>query len=253
MQLIGVPEEFHASFYQCAVSVKANLPYAFKQLPAWAQLKELIKEMIAQQRAELAPKNMLTHLIQAEHQGERLTDEDIRMAIFQLTSGGANTTSLLIGSMVYRLLEQRELWEHLQSDPKLVPHAIEESLRYDPPTPWVMRLCREETAIEGNVIPAGKRVIVSLASGNRNAALWSEPDTFSLNHSQSIRSHLGFGYGPHFCLGAPLARMLSKVALESLLTHLPQLHLPSNAHFEGVQAAMLHGPQRLEILWHPAL
>ncbi|HEU5378392.1 MAG TPA: cytochrome P450, partial [Ktedonobacteraceae bacterium] len=187
-------------------------------------------------------------LVRYKEGGEQLSDEEIRMSVFQMISAGANI-SLVIGSLLFELLKQPELWEQVHADRTLIPIAVEETLRCHPSSPWVMRLCREETTIGDVPIEAGKRIMLSIASANRDDEFGPDPDTFSLDRSPNKHPHLAFGFGPHFCLGAPLARLQVTIALEEFLNRLPSMRLAPDFEYRNINASMLHGPQNLEVCW----
>lgn len=250
MNFIGIPDEQKPEFQRWMTEIQSRLPYQFKYHESWQQFTQYMRRLIPLRRdsAELQT-DMLTHLIQYEKDGDRLTDEEIRMAVFQLISAGANV-SLVTGSLLFELLRRHELWEQVYADRTLIPVAVEEALRHDPSSPWVMRLCQQEMMIGDVKIEPGKRVMLSIASANRDEEeMGPDPDTFSLERGASKHTHLSFGYGPHFCLGAPLARLQITIALEELLDRLPFLRLAPDFKYEGINAAMLHGPQKLEVCW----
>ncbi len=249
MKFIGVPDKDQPEFQGWMTDIQSRLPYQFKYHKSWQQFTQYMRGLIALMRnTPSPPQTMLTHLLYSEKDGDRLTDEEIRMSMFQLISAGANI-SLVTGSLLFELLRRRELWERVQANRELIPIAVEEALRHDPSSPWVMRLCREDMTIHGVKIEAGKRVMLSIASANRDEELGTDLDEFSLDRSGSKHAHVSFGYGPHFCLGAPLARLQITIALEELLDRLPSLHLAPDFQYQAINASMLHGPQRLDLRW----
>lgn len=249
MHFIHVPEEHQSQFSYWAEKIQGQLPYQYKYHQEWSQLTLYLRELIAHRRSEVpVESDMLTRLIQSKKNGATLTDDGIRMALFQLVSGGMNV-SMLIGSLIFELLQRHELWERVYKERMLITTSIDEALRHDAPSPWAMRLCVQETMIGGVKIDPGKRVVLSLTSANADEEIWSNPEVFSLDRGRSGHAHMAFGYGPHFCLGAALSRLEMAIVLEELLDHFPRLRLAPDFHYEGMKAAMLHGPQKLDVFW----
>jgi len=163
-------------------------------------------------------------LISARDGEDRLSEQELNSTIFQLIIAGHDTTSSLIGNAVVALLTHPNQLARLRQDPSLIAGAVEEIIRYDAPVPHsTFRYAPEEIEVAGVVIPAGAQVIVSLASANRDGSHYTQPD--ELDIARSDGRHLGFGHGIHFCLGAPLARMESQIALVALFQRFPDLRL----------------------------
>lgn len=170
------------------------------------------------------------------------------MAIFQLLMAGTGSTSELLGSLVYSLLRVRERWEQVKANRRLITAAIEETLRLESPIMMVMRTCPHATQLEGVAIPPGSRILLGLASANRDEQVWTDSDEFALDRRGGAH-HLAFGFGPHFCLGAELARSQARILLETLFEHLPQLRLADDFRYEPAGGAIHRGPARLEVCW----
>jgi cytochrome P450 len=246
---VGVPEADQELFSRWTYEITATLPFGFLETQAWADFTAYLKAFIADRRAAAAPPDdLVARLLQAEVDGQRLTDAEVRMSIWQLVIAGNDTTTRLIANLVHRLLEDRTRWERVQSDRSLVTPAVEESLRLDPPLNWAMRTCVEPTELGGTTIDDGSRVVVGLASANRDDHRWTDPDVFSLDRV-SPDDHLAFGYGIHVCLGASLARREAALALEALLDLVPGARLADGFRYVRQHNPMLHGPERLDLVW----
>jgi len=166
--------------------------------------------------------------------------------------GGNETTALAIGTMMYRLLEQPERFARLRDDPTLIPRAIEESLRFESPTQWSGRTTDADTELAGVKIPAGSRVYLNWGSVNRDDTKFTaHADAFDLDRPHPS-GQLAFGYGPHFCVGSPLARMEMRITLEVFIARLKNLRLdPKNElHFHA--HSILRGLKHLHVLFDPA-
>jgi cytochrome P450 len=247
--LIGVPEEHGPRFRTWAAEINATVPHDPTGLDSWHQFKHYIQNMIDQRRAlGEPPDDLITRLMQTEIEDLKLNDDEIGMAIFQLIVAGSDTVTFLLGNLLYELLCQPQLWRKVQHNQALIPQAIEESLRHDPPLSWVMRTCKHKTTIENVEVEQGKRVVLSMASANRDEVQWKDPDAFLLER-QGIHRHLSFGYGAHFCLGAELARLEARIVLETLFDRLPTLHLGPDFHYTPTPGAMVRGPRRLDVGW----
>jgi hypothetical protein len=139
-----------------------------------------------------------------------------------LGGAGAETVTKLIGSAAVLFARNPHEWEKLQADRSKVAGAVEELLRYEGPVQYNVRWTLKEAQTSGGTIPAGKPVFVMNAAANRDPDAFTEADTFDVDRDHTEAQHLGLGYGIHSCLGAALARMESRVALEKLLDFMPR-------------------------------
>jgi cytochrome P450 len=202
-------------------------------------------------RAADVPDGLLSHLAVDEYSdGERMPLSEVVNMTNQLLIAGHETTTSLITNCVWRLLDDRPArWERLLADPSLVANAVEESLRFDPP---VLGLCRTSDAdqrIDGVDIPARSKVMVLYASANRDPARFSDrPDEFVIDRPLlETRKHYSFSWGIHHCLGAHLARLTARVAIEELVGRLPSLELDGEP--ERVASPFLWGRHSLPVRW----
>ncbi|HRI08804.1 MAG TPA: cytochrome P450 [Nannocystaceae bacterium] len=199
------------------------------------------REMIEARR--LTPRNdLITALIKANEESDALTaDEILGMTVLLLVAGNETTTNL-IANAVRQLLQHPDIEARLRANPKLIPNFIEEVLRYDSPVLGLFRLAKEETVLGGQTIPEGAFVLPFFASANRDEKRFTNADRFDIDRDS--RGHLAFGYGIHFCLGAPLARVEARIGIEELLTTLPSLQAVSG-DVEWIDSFILHAPKRL--------
>ena len=168
--------------------------------------------------------DLLSALVQAENDGDRLSENELYSMAVLLIVAGHETTVSLITNAVLTLLGQPDELERLQADPSLMRTAVEELLRYDSPVErTIARWVTEDTQLGGQSLARGNLVIAVLGSANRDDAQF--PDADDLDLGRTANRHVGFGRGPHFCLGAPLARLETEIALETLLRRLPNLRL----------------------------
>lgn len=212
------------------------------------EMNTYLTEMIAQRRAE--PKDdLLTRLIEAEVDGQRLSQEEI-LGFFQLlVIGGQETTANLINNAVLSLLENPEQLTKLRAAPNLLPFAIEEALRYRSPLQSVMRAPRQDVKVHGQTIPAGKLILPMIGSANRDPKQFRDANRFDITRDPNL--HVAFGHGIHSCLGAALSRMEARIALADILDRLKGLRLASNEPWRPRKALHVHGPANLPICFEP--
>jgi cytochrome P450 len=181
---------------------------------------------LVQERREDPQDDMISRLIAAEIPSEdgtfrRLDDIEITSFSTLLGGAGAETVTKLIGSAAVLFARNPDEWEKLKADRSKVPAAVEELLRYEGPVQYNVRYTLKEAHVSGGTIPPGKPVFVMNAAANRDPDAFTDADTFNIDRDQTEAQHLGLGYGIHSCLGAALARMESRIALEKLLDFMP--------------------------------
>ena len=169
--------------------------------------------------------DLITELLNIEFEDEtgtrrRLSTEELLIFLAVVAGAGVETTGRLFGWMGKVLGENPDQLEDLVENPSLVPNAIEELLRYEPPGPHVARWVAEDIEFHGQTVPAGSALLLMLASANRDERHFDEPHRFDIHRRPG--GHLTFGRGAHFCLGAPLARLEGRVALEEVLKRFPK-------------------------------
>ena len=182
--------------------------------PTMREMNAYLLAHIRQRRAH-PHDDLISELVAAEVDGERLDDEEIVGFVGLLLIAGHVTTTALLGNAVITLDEHPDAAAELRADPSLLPAAIEEVLRYRSPFPRLARRAARDVEFDGRTIAAHNIVILWVASANRDPAQFSDPDRFDLHRTPN--PHLAFGHGIHFCLGAPLARLEAKIALGILL------------------------------------
>lgn len=261
-EILGVPPEDRAAFKRWSDVIVADLgtdvsaerengEMAPRDLPL-----ETIEEMSAYfssvvDAREREPRaDLISALIAAEVEGEKLSRDEILTFCILLLVAGNETTTNLIGNAVRTLLEHPESFARLRAEPALWPAALEEVLRYRPPVQATVRQATADTEIHGETVQAGQTIIVWLASANRDASEFPDPDAFQIGRTPN--RHLSFGQGIHFCLGAPLARLEAAVALEEIGRRLPELRRVDAAPLEQVPGFIMHGVKRLPLLFTPA-
>ena len=214
-----------------------------------AEMRAFLPDLIAQRRAAHQD-DLLTRLVEAEVDGERLTQEEILGFVQLLLVGGQETTANLINNAVLCFIENPDQLARLRAAPDLLPSAIEEVLRYRSPVQWMPRATRRDVEMHGQVIPAGKLVLPMIGSANRDPKQFRDAGRFDITRDPN--PHIAFGHGIHACLGAPLARLEARIALADFLERVKGFELASDEPWEPRKALHVHGPSRLPIRFTPA-
>jgi cytochrome P450 len=193
--------------------------------------------------------DLITALVQAEEAGDRLSETELFSMIALLLVTGHETTVNLIGNGALALLRHPDQAERLRDDPSLWPGAIEELLRYDGPVETsTSRWVRRDTTFQGHPMAGGGLVRAVITSANRDAAHFKHPDDLDIDRPDN--RHLAFGSGIHYCLGAPLARLEGRIALETLFSRLPDLHLQvEHESLVWRSGTLFRGLLRLPVAW----
>jgi cytochrome P450 len=183
---------------------------------------ELIAGLIARRRGEPRRPDVVDALLHGTVFERNLTDDEIFRTVMLLIAAGLDTTVHSLGIIMHRLSERPDLCEQLVAEPDLLPGAIEEFLRCKPPAGGLVRTASRDTVIGEEVIPAGDRVLLLVASANRDPREYDDPDELNFNR-QGL--NLTFGYGAHYCLGVHLARLELRVALGEILSRMKHIRL----------------------------
>jgi cytochrome P450 len=231
--LLGVPEEDHtqlkiwsADFAEMLGNFQHNVERVARVLKSTEEMVAYFRRAIHEEERPLAD-GLLRSLVEAEVDGERLSEDEVIANAIVVMVGGQETTTNLIGSGLLTLLRQPDKLAELRDRPDITASAIEELLRFESPSQHTGRIAHEDTVVGGTLIPKGAAVMAVMAAGNRDPARFANPDT--LDFERADNRHLAFGWAAHFCFGAPLARMEGRIAFRRLLDRLPGLALASGA------------------------
>jgi len=249
--VLGLPEEDYQRFQDWAVGVISIGRDWERAVQCSTELREYLAEIVEARR--LQPQHdLITDLVTAELDGEKLDDDEIYSFLRMLLPAGIETTYRSSGNLLYLLLTHPEQLDALRDDRSLVPQAIEEGLRYESPVLLTTRVTTRDTVLGNITIQAGSSVTPMLASANRDPDAYADAEVFDI-FRESTR-HLSFGLGPHLCLGLHLARMETRVALNALLDRLPNLRLDQDearrldAHIHG--DLLFRSPNHLPVIWN---
>ena len=200
-------------------------------------------EGIIEQRRRVPQDDMITALIAAEDEGDRLSHEELLATLLLLLVAGNETTRNLIGNGTLALLRNPDQMDRLRNEPELIDSAINEMLRYDSPVQLDGRMATEEVEIGGKLIKPGQRAICILGAANRDPSVFTNPEVFDIGRQEG--SHIAFGRGIHYCLGAPLAMLEGRIAFTSLLDRFSSIRLLSEPEYR--EQVVLRGVKDLWI------
>lgn len=203
-----------------------------------------IRDLISERRKN--PKeDLISGLIEVEEAGDKLNQEELVATCMLLLIAGHETTVNLITNSMYLLLKHPSQYELLKKDLSLIPSAVEETLRYESPVILTSRWALEDFEFAGQQMKKADLVVIALGGANYDPAINENPDQFDI--TRKTIKHMSFASGPHFCLGAPLARLEAQIALEKLITHIPNPILAEEPErrnsiaFRGLKSLVLHG------------
>ncbi len=228
-ELLGVPTESRDNFKKwsnditIAFSGSVQPMRMAKSYMSMLNLRQFLKLVIMEKRRN--PKNdLISALVNAQSEDhDRLSDDELLANTVLILIAGHETTVNLIANSVYNLLQHPEELQKIQSNSNLIPNAVEEVLRFDPPVQIVRRLAKKETELGGKLIKENEILTVVTAACNRDPRIVDEPARFNIEREQI--KHLTFGAGIHYCLGAELARTEGRIAIKTLFDRLPNLAL----------------------------
>ncbi|MFN0095460.1 MAG: cytochrome P450 [Dehalococcoidia bacterium] len=208
------------------------------------EMNAYLRHVIAERRAS-PREDLISGMVAAEEAGDFLSDDEIVTMISLLLLAGNLTTTDLIGNGVLALLKNPEQLQKLRDDPSLITNAVEEMLRFDPPVTQSGRIVVKDTSVAGCPIPAGSSISPLLLAANHDPAFNPDPHRFDITRAQV--SHVSFGGGRRYCLGAPLARLEARIAVLSLVQRIPNLRLAEQKlEYRAIPA--FRGLARLDVL-----
>jgi cytochrome P450 len=214
----------------------------------WGYVKAFVGERVAHPADDLT--SDLARL--AAEQPEQLNPFDIVNIVYSMALAGHETTCNTIANGMHALLAHPDQWRALVEEPGRIPNAVEEILRFDGPVLYHRRVAKLDAEIGGVNIPRGSRVMLCFASADRDPAQFGSSADQFLVERPDAESHLAFGKGPHFCLGAPLARLEARITLELLTTRLPHMTLVPGQDLRYSPNALFRGPTVLRVVPRPS-
>jgi cytochrome P450 len=248
-RIIGVPAHDYPRFRQWAFDcflVAVDRPRAVKAADG---IRSYLVDLLAARRDDPGD-DLISGLVTLELDGERLTDQEVLNAVVQLLLAGTETTFRGIGTVMFHLLSHPDQLELVRKDYGLIPSAVEEALRLEPPLPMGARTATRPTRLGPYDLEEGDLVMFALGSANRDERYYLDPDRFDVLRNPEQPS-LTFATGPHYCIGARLARAELRVVIQALLERFPDLRFDPGCERPFMRGALLRGPSAMPVAFTP--
>jgi cytochrome P450 len=229
--MLGVPDADRSKFKHWSDDVAATTDIAAirseailtRAATAYKELSAYFRDLVGRMRSGRGA-GLLGAMAAAEEAGDRLTEDELYANAILLLNAGHETTTNLIGNGTLALLHHPDQWQRLVADPALIEGAVEELLRYDSPVQFTNRRALEDIELGSHHIAKGQKVLAVLGAANRDPTMFPEPDRLDVARAEAAH-HVAFGQGPHYCLGAPLARLEGQVTFDTLVRRYSKLRL----------------------------
>jgi cytochrome P450 len=248
-EILGIETERRDDFKRWSTSVLQESrglseAEAAAMVRDYDELQDYLEAAIAERR--IRPRGDLISAVVAAEQGEQpLTPDEVLAFTILLLIAGNETTTNLIGNMMLALVRHPEQLVAVEDDRTLIPNVVEEALRYDAPVQFLFRKATRDTEVGGVPIPAGMEVVPMFGSANRDDRRYPDGDAFDVR--RNTQGHVAFGHGIHFCLGAPLARIEARVALEEMLASMRRFERADEAPLPRVTSLFMRGVTSLPL------
>jgi cytochrome P450 len=247
--MLGLPREDYPQFQRWAVAIIGFLFFRDRGLEASRAMADYFLPII-EDRRKTPCDDLISSLVQAEIDQERLSDEEIISFLRLLLPAGVETTYRAFGSLLFGLLSNPDQLDAVRKDRSLIQQTINESLRWEPPLLTITRVATRDAELAGVHIPAGATVMPMLGAANRDEFRYPEPDPNRFDiHRSSPKPHISFGYGAHGCLGQYLTQLEMRVALNLLLDRLPNLRLDPEGNDPHIRGQVFRSPTSLPVLF----
>src|SRR3984957_11149961 len=243
-RLLGLPEEDFPQFQRWSVELISLVADIDRGIAASESLRDYFAGVVAERRAHPA-EDVISDLVSAEVEGEKLSDEAIYSFLRLLLPAGAETTSRSSGNLLYLLLTHPEQLAAVQADRGLLPQAIEEGLRYEPPLLSINRTTTCEVEIGGVTLGPGESITPHIGSANHDETRWEEAEAFDI--FRPPLPHIAFAHGPHMCLGMHLARLETRALVNRVLDRLPDLTLNPGDRDPHIQGEIFRSPTSIPV------
>jgi cytochrome P450 len=248
-RLLGLPEEDFPQFHRWGIELIGLVADIDRGLAASESLREYFAGIVAERRARPAD-DVISDLVSAEVDGEKLSDEAIYSFLRLLLPAGAETTYRSSGNLLYLLLTHPEQLAAVRDDRALLPQAIEEGLRCEPPLLTIARTTTCEVELAGVTIAEGESVTTHIGSANHDETRWDDPETFDI--ARPPLPHIAFAHGPHMCLGMHLARIETTALLNRVFDRLPDLALDPGDADPYIRGDVFRSPTALPVVFSAA-
>jgi cytochrome P450 len=245
-RILGLPRDDYPRFQRWALEITSVATNWDRGVAASEALRDYFADVMEERRAKPGD-DLISDLVRAEVDGEHLTDEEIYSFLRLLLPAGVETTYRASGSLLYALLNDRAQLDALYGDRALFAQAFEEVVRWEPPVTVILRRATADTELAGVAIEKGADVALMIGAANRDERKYSEPDRYDMFRSQ--RQHVGFGFGVHVCLGMHLARMESRIAINTLFDRLGPFTLDPEAEPPHIEGLAFRSPLSLPVVF----
>jgi cytochrome P450 len=248
-ELLGIPRSDASQLVSWASDIAsfqatggARFDNAMRASRAVENIEHYFSRLCEERRNSLG-EDLISLMLKARDSDDQLTDDELINMCANFLLAGHETTRSLIGNGLLTLLNHPVQLESLRSDPQLITSAVEECLRFESPVQRGWRRVVSDTTVRGQDIKAGQLVFMMLGAANRDPQHFETPDLFDIGRHDN--RHLAFGYGIHFCIGAPLARLEGPIAISALIARFPKLRLDGdvrwnqNIHARGLQSLVV--------------
>lgn len=253
-EMLGVPSQDRDMFKKWSnivvLGTRSQSPNVMNKLlanqgKAILDLQTYFQQIVTKRRLE--PKNdIISTLITAEVDGEKLSMDELLSFCFLLLVAGNETTTNLITNTMLTLFEHPDILNQLYKDHSLIPAAIEEALRYRSPVHSMNRFVTEDLNLKGMNLKKGQEVMAWIGSANRDESVFDEPDVFDIHRTPN--NHLSFGAGVHFCLGSQLAKLEAKIGITEMLKALPDMKLETTQKLRIIPSTFVYGYKELQVI-----
>jgi len=248
-RLLGLPEEDFTQFQRWSVELIGLVADIERGLAASESLREYFADVVARRRTRPAG-DVISDLVTAEVDGDKLTDEAIYSFLRLLLPAGAETTYRSSGNLLFLLLTHPDQLDAVRADRSLLPQAIEEGLRCEPPLLTINRTTTCEVELAGVTLGPGESITPHIGSANHDETRWENPETFDIHRTPV--PHIAFAHGPHMCLGMHLARLETRVLVNRVLDRLPDLTLDPGGDDPHIQGDVFRSPTALPVRFSAA-
>lgn len=245
--IMGVPLDDADQFRLWSEQVSAGPLYPEAGHAASQAMRDYLRPVV-EDRKQNPQDDLISDIIHAEIDGQRLDDEHIYGFLLLLMPAGAETTSRELGIALTALLTDGSWLNRLKNDWSLLDQVIEETLRWESSAPLATREATEDTEVDGCPIPAGTRLMMTMTSANRDERVYADGHRWNPDREQPV-PHMAFGWGRHLCLGMHLARLEMRVALPAIIERLPGLRLDPDAEPPLIRGVAFRGPEELHVVW----
>jgi cytochrome P450 len=248
--ILGLPRADYPQFQRWAIELNSVAANWERGVAAAASLGEYFAAVM-EERRKTPGDDLISDLVRVEVEGERLSDEEIYSFLRLILPAGVETSYRATGNLLFALLNDRTQFDALYHDRSLYPQAFEEALRWEPPVTVILRQATRDAELAGVPVRAGADVALLLGAANRDERKYPDPDRYDM--FREVRQHVGFGFGVHVCLGMHLARMESRIAINTLFDRLGPFTLDPDAPAPHIEGMAFRSPLSLPVVFSPRI